>query len=82
MTQYSVFSKEAVEQGFEYETCFFSVAAAKKEMKRLMAAGFQDVTGSKTKVYSNGDWEPCGEITLTGSNKIFMANTKMTKANY
>ena len=25
--------------------------------------------GSKTKVYANGDWVPCGEISLTKSNK-------------
>ena len=29
-----------------------------------------------------GDWEPCGEIVLKGSNKTFMANTRQTKAGY
>lgn len=38
--------------------------------------------GTKTKVYSNGDWEPCGEIVLKGNNKTFMANTRQTKAGY
>lgn len=60
---------------------FCSVAAAKKRMKQLLQEG-HEVSGSKTKVYSNGDWEPCGEITLTGSNKVFMANTRQTKAGY
>lgn len=60
---------------------FCSVAAAKKRMKQLLQEG-HEVSGSKTKVYSNGDWEPCGEITLTGSNKVFMANARQTKAGY
>lgn len=46
-----------------------------------MKQGFE-VSGSKTKVWSNGDWENCGEITLTGSNKTFFANARMTKPNY
>ena len=60
---------------------FCSVAAAKKRMKELIKQGHK-VSGSKTKVYSNGDWEPCGEITLTGSNAVFMANTKQTGPGY
>ncbi len=60
---------------------FCSVAAAKKRMKQLLKEG-HEVSGSKTKVYSNGDWVPCGEITLTGSNAVFVANTKQTKAGY
>lgn len=60
---------------------FCSVAAAKKFMRQLLKQG-HEVSGSKTKVYSNGGWEPCGEITLTGSNAVFMANTRQTKAGY
>lgn len=41
-----------------------------------------DVTGSKTKVWANGDWEPMGKIELNGTNKVFIANAGMTKANY
>lgn len=53
-----------------------SLTAAKKAMKE------HNAKGTKTKVYSNGDWEPCGEIVLKGSNKTFMANTRQTKAGY
>lgn len=60
---------------------FCNVAAAKKRMKQLLKEG-HEVSGSKTKVYANGDWVPCGEITLTGSNAVFIANTKQTKAGY
>ena len=38
--------------------------------------------GFITKVWSNGDWEPAGEITLKGSNKTFIANTRQQKKNY
>lgn len=42
---------------------FFKLKEAKQEMKRTGLAG------SKVKVYSNGDWIPCGEIKLNGSNR-------------
>lgn len=76
MTTYSVYNKTTQEA----ET-YYSLSAAKKRMKELMKQGFE-VSGSKTKVWSNGDWENCGEITLTGSNKTFFANARMTKPNY
>lgn len=50
-------------------------------MKELIKQG-HEVEGSKTRVYSNSDWVNCGEITLSGSNKSFVANSRMTKANY
>ena len=34
------------------------------------------------KIYSNGDFENCGEIVLKGSNKTFIANSKQTTKNY
>ena len=57
----------------------YSVSAAKKLMKEHSGA-----TGSKVKVYSNGDWVNCGEITLKGSNKSFIANSprNMKNSNY
>ena len=55
---------------------FFNISAAKKEMRETNQKGF------KTKYYANGDWVPCGEIVLKGSNKTFIANTRMTKPNY
>lgn len=60
---------------------FCSMAAAKRHMKQLLMQG-HNVSGSKTKVYADGTWEPCGAITLTGSNAVLMANTKQTKAGY
>ena len=76
MTQYSVYDKTT-----DKSETFYSLASAKKRMKQLIKEG-HEVSGSKTKIYANGDWEPCGEITLTGSNKSFMANTRQTKPGY
>jgi len=42
---------------------FTSLTEAKKEMRRT------GKPGSKTKVWANGDWENCGEITLKGTNR-------------
>lgn len=55
---------------------FFTLTAAKKAMKEFCGRGF------KTKIYSNGDEVPMGEITIKGSNKGFVANSRMTKPNY
>ena len=57
----------------------YTLNAAKKLMHQHPGA-----TGSKTKVYSNGEWVNCGEITLKGSNATFIANSprNMKKANY
>ena len=60
---------------------FHHLITAKRRMKELMKEG-HEVTGSKTKVYSNGEWEPCGSISLTGSNKTFLANSRQTKPGY
>lgn len=76
MTIYSVYNKTTKDSETHY-----SLSGAKKRMKELIKQGYE-VSGSKTKIYSNGDWEPCGEITLTGSNKVFIANTRQTKAGY
>lgn len=76
MTIYSVYDKTTKES----ET-YYSLSAAKKAMKELSKQG-HEVEGCKTRVYSNGDWVNCGEITLSGSNKSFVANSRMTKANY
>ncbi len=59
-----------------YQEQFCSLSLAKKAMRQHNAKGYI------TKVYSNGDWVNCGEITLTGSNKTFVANTKATQAGY
>lgn len=76
MTQYSVYDATTKES-----KTFFALTPAKKWMRDHIKMGHQ-VEGYKTKIYSNGDWVPCGEIELKGSNKVFIANTRMTKANY
>lgn len=76
MTQYSVFSKSA-----NYSETFYSLSAAKKEMKRLIKAGHTDVSGSITKIYSNGDLEPMGKIDLGGNNATLMANSPHHQKN-
>lgn len=74
MTIYNVYWKENNEKQCE---TVYSLSGAKKLMKEHPGS-----VGEKTKVYSNGEWVPCGRITLKGSNKTFIANTKMSKANY
>lgn len=49
---------------------FTSLKAAKAEMKRT------GKKGEKVKVYANGDWEPCGEITLKGSNRCRLVGAR------
>lgn len=67
-----------VSNGLDFAEDFFSLSAAKKAMRENNAKCW------KTKVYSNGDSVPCGEITLKGSNKTFIANSprNMKQANY
>lgn len=76
MMKYSVYDKDT-----KKSESFFTLTAAKKCMKELIAQG-HEVSGSKTKIWANGNWEPAGEISLTGSNKAFMANTRQKKACY
>ena len=59
---------------YESET-FYNLTDAKKWMKERPGS-----TGTITKVWGNGDWEPCGEITLKGSNAVKMSN--QTTATY
>lgn len=59
------------------EKNFYTLAAAKKEMKATGLEGF------KTRIYANGDWVPCGPITLKGSNAVLIVGaTRQTVANY
>ena len=53
MTQYVVINNET---GYYEE--FFNLTAAKKAMKE------NNAKGSKFKIYSDGEWVNCGEITL------------------
>lgn len=45
------------------ENEYTSLKSAKAEMRRT------GLSGSKVKVWANGEWEPCGEIKLKGSNR-------------
>lgn len=76
MKQYSVYDRTDNQS----ET-FFTLTAAKKWMRERIKLG-HEVTGSITKIWSNGDWEPCGEIKLTATNKTLIANTKQKKEGY
>ena len=73
MTLYIVINNET---GYYEE--FTILTAAKKAMRE------HNARGSKWKLYNNGDEVDCGEITLTGSNKTYIANSprNMKKANY
>lgn len=55
---------------------FYNLPDAKKAMREHNAKGYI------TKVYSNGEWENCGEIQLKGNNKTFIANSKQTIKGY
>lgn len=50
---------------------FYDLPSAKKYMKANEGS-----RGDITKVWSNGDWEPCGEIKLAGRNSVKMSNEK------
>ena len=64
----------------ESET-FCSLNAAKKEMRERMKQDHK-VSGQKYRVYADGEFVNCGSISLTGSNKSFVANTRQTKKGY
>ncbi len=65
----------------EEREVFYSLTAAKKWMRERIKIG-HEVSGSKCKVYSNGDFVNCGKIELNKNNRVFVANTKQTKAGY
>ena len=48
---------------------------AKKWMRQRIKEG-HSVSGSKYKIYSNGDVVNCGNIKLTGNNKSLIVNTR------
>lgn len=60
---------------------FVSLTAAKKWMRERVKIGHK-VSGSRYKIYSNGDTVNCGKIILTGNNKSYIANSKQTKPGY
>lgn len=76
MTLYSVYDKTT-----DKAETYYTLSSAKKAMKELIKQG-HEVVGNKTRIYANGDSVNCGGISLTGSNKSFVANSRMTKENY
>ena len=58
-----------------------SLTAAKKWMRERIKQK-HEVSGQKYRVYSDGEFVNCGSISLTGSNKSFVANTRQTKKGY
>lgn len=64
---------------FEKEVEFYTATDAKKFIKEHL-----DVFESCAimKVYSNGDWIPCGELDIKGNNSRFVANKGMDNYNY
>lgn len=60
---------------------FCSLNAAKKWMRERIKQKHK-VSGQKYRVYADGEFVNCGSISLTGSNKYFVANTKQTKKGY
>ena len=71
MKIYNVVNRET-----NYCEDFYNLNDAKKAMKENNAKGYI------YKIYSNGDFESCGEIKLKGNNKTFVANTRQKKVNY
>lgn len=61
------------------EFTFYNLTSAKKFIKAHID---KYVSSSIYKIYSNGDFECLGSIKLSGTNKHFVANTKMKKSNY
>ena len=76
MTQCIVYDETTKES----ET-FCSLTAAKKWMRERIKQK-HEVSGQKYRVYSDGEFVNCGSISLTGSNKSFVANTRQTKKGY
>lgn len=76
MRYYSVYNKT-----LNTSDRFTSLSAAKKWMKDFMKQG-HEVSGSITQVWSSGEWEPLGAITLTSNNKKMVANTRARQAGY
>ena len=77
MKQYSVYCKSA-----NFSEVYFTLTSAKKAMRELIRKGHEDVRGSITKIWSNGDWENLGKINLNGSNRTFVANTRQKTRSY
>ena len=76
MTQCIVYDETTKES----ET-FCSWNGAKNWMRERMKQDHK-VSGQKYRVDADGEFVNCGSISLTGSNKSFVANTRQTKKGY
>lgn len=56
---------------------FFTLTSAKAAMRQDKGS-----TGVIYKIWSNGDFECLGSISLKGDNRIFVANTRQTTKSY
>ena len=65
------------EKGEEQSQTFYNLTKAKSFMKEHSGS-----TGVIYKTWSNGDFECVGVITLKGTNKTFVANTKQKQNSY
>lgn len=82
MTIYTVYLSEAVpnsEKELAKTFDFYRVSDAKRFIKQHLDI-YKD--SCVTKVWANGEWEILGKINIGGSNKHFIANSGMKKANY
>lgn len=65
----------------EWDT-FFEFSGL-REAKKLIKENIDKYKGSSIyKLWNNGDFENLGEISLNGSNKTFVANTRQRIASY
>ena len=60
---------------------YYSLTSANHWMRERIKQK-HEVSGQKYRVYSDGEFVNCGSISLTGSNKSFVANTRQTKKGY
>lgn len=64
---------------FEKTICFYSAIEAKVFIKKHLD---KFIKCSIVKVYSNGDWIPCGELNIGGNNSKFIANSERNMKNF
>lgn len=60
---------------------FYGVTSSLTEAKKMMKE-HPGSEGMKTKIWSNGDFENIGKISLTGSNKTMVENSRQKGQSY
>ena len=69
LNEYMTYYVSAPDEEYPHE--FHSATEAKRFMKQHPGS-----TGEKVRVRSNGEWEPCGKIVLSGRNSVRMSDRK------